>query len=176
MNETNAIDYASHLDLMVDEFQRIAACPGADEEIKGLCRRAVRRTLQRVPVIEQRDRAEARVRDLERQLAEAVEERDLLREMEDERTKELQTACAEIEELQQTLDARRHEDDRKAARLAQPSGPRIPEVFLAAVRKLVIAGRTTGGTAGRDEGLCEALDGVEALLPAYPQNREVPSK
>jgi hypothetical protein len=37
--------------------------------------------------------------------------------------------------------------------------------FLTAVRKLTVAGRTTGGVAGRDEGLCAALDEVEALLP-----------
>jgi len=37
--------------------------------------------------------------------------------------------------------------------------------FLPAVRMLVVSARTSGGTAGRDTHLCEALDRVEALLP-----------
>ncbi|MDG9986840.1 hypothetical protein ACL5HQ_20145 [Stenotrophomonas maltophilia] len=37
--------------------------------------------------------------------------------------------------------------------------------FLPAVRMLVVSARTSGGTAGRDAHLCEALDRVEALLP-----------
>lgn len=40
--------------------------------------------------------------------------------------------------------------------------------LLAATRKLAFAARITGGTAGRDQALCEALDAVEALLPPYP--------
>lgn len=36
--------------------------------------------------------------------------------------------------------------------------------FVSAVRKLVIAARTSGGTSGRDDGLCAALDAVEAML------------
>ena len=47
------------IDLMVDEFYRIRACPGANVEIKGLCDRAIRNTYQHVPVIVQRDNAEA---------------------------------------------------------------------------------------------------------------------
>lgn len=74
----------------------------------------------------------------------------------------------QLRETEETLESRRYEHERDINRLAQPNGPRIPEPFLAAVRKLVIAGRTTGGTAGRDEGLCDALDGVEVLLPPYP--------
>ena len=46
------------LDLMVDEFKRIQSCPGADDEIKQLCERAMRNTYQHVPVIVQRDNAE----------------------------------------------------------------------------------------------------------------------
>jgi hypothetical protein len=44
--------------------------------------------------------------------------------------------------------------------------------FLAAVKRLVIAGRTTGGTAGRDEGLCAALDAVEAHLQGSSQGTQ----
>lgn len=36
--------------------------------------------------------------------------------------------------------------------------------FIRAVKDLCVAARTTGGTAGRDEGLCAALDRVEAML------------
>ncbi|WP_312252755.1 hypothetical protein [Stenotrophomonas sp.] len=39
--------------------------------------------------------------------------------------------------------------------------------LLPAVRNLVVSARTSGGTAGRDAHLCEALDGVEALLPPF---------
>lgn len=49
---SNDIDW---LDLMIDEFRRIRSCPAADDEIKGLCDRAVANTHQRVPVIVQRD-------------------------------------------------------------------------------------------------------------------------
>jgi hypothetical protein len=36
--------------------------------------------------------------------------------------------------------------------------------FIQSVRALCVAARTTGGTAGRDPGLCTALDRVEAML------------
>lgn len=39
--------------------------------------------------------------------------------------------------------------------------------FFPAVRMLVVSARTSGGTAGRDAHLCEALDRVEALLPPF---------
>lgn len=45
-----------HLDLMVDEFTRIGNCPGATPEIIQLCQRGIGTTLQKVPVILQRDR------------------------------------------------------------------------------------------------------------------------
>jgi hypothetical protein len=45
------------LDLNRDEFLRIKACPGADDEIKQLCDRSQQVIKQRVPVIEQRDNA-----------------------------------------------------------------------------------------------------------------------
>lgn len=38
--------------------------------------------------------------------------------------------------------------------------------FVKAVSSLVIAARTSGGVAGRDETLCKALDDVEAFYPA----------
>lgn len=47
------------LDLMRDEFKRIKSCPGADQEIIVLCDRAITRITQNVPVITQRDNAEA---------------------------------------------------------------------------------------------------------------------
>lgn len=58
-----------HLDLMIDEFQRIAASPGADDEITQLCERAIRNTRQKVPVIAQRDTLQAKVDQLTRELA-----------------------------------------------------------------------------------------------------------
>jgi hypothetical protein len=42
------------------------------------------------------------------------------------------------------------------------------DALIAATRKLAFAARTSGGTAGRDDGLCAALDAVEALLPPMP--------
>ena len=63
-----------HLDLMVDEFKRIKSCPKSNDEIKGLCVRAIKNTEQRVPLIRQRnglllhrDDLEARVFEIERQ-------------------------------------------------------------------------------------------------------------
>ena len=41
-------------------------------------------------------------------------------------------------------------------------------LLKAAMRKLVFAARTSGGTAGHDEALCAACDEAEALLPAPP--------
>jgi hypothetical protein len=62
-----------HIDLMVDEFKRIKACPGADAEIRDLCDRAIQRTHQNVPVIVQRDEAQEEARRL-RIYAETLEE------------------------------------------------------------------------------------------------------
>lgn len=47
------------LDMMRDEFQRIVACPGCNAEIEDLANRAQLKLIQHVPVIVQRDRAEA---------------------------------------------------------------------------------------------------------------------
>ncbi|MPS30540.1 MAG: hypothetical protein E2576_14510 [Alcaligenaceae bacterium] len=44
--------------------------------------------------------------------------------------------------------------------------PATPDDFLPSVKRLIIAARTTGGTAGRDEGLCTALARVEHMLDA----------
>lgn len=46
------------LDLMRDEFARIAADSGASEHIRHLCQRAMMHIACRVPLIAQRDRAE----------------------------------------------------------------------------------------------------------------------
>ena len=46
---------------------------------------------------------------------------------------------------------------------------RADAVPAGAVRKLVFAARTSGGTAGRDDALCAALDEVESLLEPLPQ-------
>lgn len=51
-------------DLMVDEFKRIRALVGSTSEIAGLCDRAMKNTYQHVPVIVQRDAAEAEVKRL----------------------------------------------------------------------------------------------------------------
>jgi hypothetical protein len=48
-----------HIDLMVDEFKRIKAVTYGNKEVEGLCDRAVSNTYQHVPVIVQRDTAEA---------------------------------------------------------------------------------------------------------------------
>ena len=40
--------------------------------------------------------------------------------------------------------------------------------IVIAVRELVFCARTTGGTAGRDPGLCAALDKVEAIITSQP--------
>lgn len=42
----------------------------------------------------------------------------------------------------------------------------LPDDFLLSVKRLCVAARTTGGTAGRDDGLCAALDRVEQMLQA----------
>ena len=55
------------IDLMRDEFMRIKACPSekwAKPEIDGLCDRAIKQINQHVPVIVQRDRAEAKALEL----------------------------------------------------------------------------------------------------------------
>ena len=66
----------NHLDLMVDEFKRIRALMvcgfgGTSEaEIIALCDRAVTRTVQNVPVIQQRDNAERELAALKGQTCE----------------------------------------------------------------------------------------------------------
>jgi hypothetical protein len=63
------------LDLMRDEFKRIRSCPGADQEIIVLCDRAITRITQNVPVIVQRDNAEAelaKIKSLLRQFGELL--------------------------------------------------------------------------------------------------------
>jgi hypothetical protein len=39
-----------------------------------------------------------------------------------------------------------------------------PEELIDALRNLVFAARTSGGVAGRDDGLCEACNAAEAVL------------
>jgi len=51
----------AHADLMVDEFKRIMALD-CSSEIKGICKRAIEETVQKVPVIQQRDALEAEVK------------------------------------------------------------------------------------------------------------------
>ena len=51
-------ELVDRIDMQCDEFQRIRACPGADEEIRGLCDRAIKDVRQHVHVIVQRDNAE----------------------------------------------------------------------------------------------------------------------
>ena len=62
-------DLTDHVDLMVDEFKRIKAlCHDKflhNTEISGLCERAISNTVQRVPVILQRDQAERRAEQLQ---------------------------------------------------------------------------------------------------------------
>lgn len=54
----------------------------------------------------------------------------------------------------------------------QPAGqaaikwPALPDGFIKSVQQLVLMARTSGGTAGRDDGLCAALDAVECRLEA----------
>ncbi len=59
------------LDMMRDEFKRIVACPGCNAEIEDLANRAQLELIQRVPMITQRDQAEA-------DLASAREENEFL--------------------------------------------------------------------------------------------------
>ncbi len=60
------------LDLMRDEFIRIKSIAN-DDEIKGLCNRAISNITQRYPVISQRDKLESRVMLLESVLGECIE-------------------------------------------------------------------------------------------------------
>ena len=69
-----------HLDLMVDEFMRIKGLHHEvtphNLEVVGLCDRAVTNTKQRIPIIEQRDKAERsliRVKNAIRELSERIE-------------------------------------------------------------------------------------------------------
>lgn len=48
----------------------------------------------------------------------------------------------------------------------------VPREFHGAVKWLVIAARTSGGTAGRDVGLCDACDAVESLLLAAQEGKK----
>lgn len=59
LNESSAVDL---VDMMRDEFQRIAACPGADAEIRELCQRAIERTDRRVPVVAELEATHAALR------------------------------------------------------------------------------------------------------------------
>lgn len=68
------------LDLMRDEFQRILVLT-EDAEIKGLCERAQKNIKQRVPLIEQRDKAEAERDQLKAQLAELQADKERLRKL-----------------------------------------------------------------------------------------------
>ncbi len=54
----------AHIDLMRDEFQRIANCVEFPSEVLGLCARAIAVTHQHVPVIVQRDEAQAEYKRL----------------------------------------------------------------------------------------------------------------
>lgn len=59
------------IDLMRDEFMRIKTCPAdkwAKPEIDGLCDRAITNINQNVPVIVQRDEAQAKVASLRREI------------------------------------------------------------------------------------------------------------
>ena len=68
------------LDLMRDEFLRIIACPGCNGEIEDLANRAQLNLIQRVPVIIQRDRAEAQASKLRITLEDEREKARVLRE------------------------------------------------------------------------------------------------
>lgn len=58
-SDSSASDLIDALDMMRDEFQRIVACPGCNAEIEDIANRAQLKLIQHVPVIVQRDRAEA---------------------------------------------------------------------------------------------------------------------
>jgi hypothetical protein len=78
-------DTVNHADMMRDEFKRIAACPGADDEIRGLCQRAIEGTNRRVPVLVELDATQA--------------ERDRLRRYAEGRTKALCEVTSALEAL-----------------------------------------------------------------------------
>lgn len=61
--ELTLSELIDQVDLMKDEFLRIKAIAD-NQEIVGLCDRAISRTDQRVPVLKQRDDAEAALRTL----------------------------------------------------------------------------------------------------------------
>lgn len=51
---------------------------------------------------------------------------------------------------------------------------RLEEDFLKAVRRLVVCARTTGGTAGPDQGLMDACETVEDMLRTHsPEEPEM---
>jgi hypothetical protein len=62
------------VDMMVDEFKRIKACPGCNGEIAGICDRAIKETHQRVSVVAQRDAAVTEMSRLEGELVKATRE------------------------------------------------------------------------------------------------------
>lgn len=61
-------ELTAHIDLMLDEFVRIAACPGVTDEIRGLCIRGQQGIEQSVPVIIQRNNALKKIDLLEGEL------------------------------------------------------------------------------------------------------------
>ena len=71
-------ELTDHVDLMVDEFKRIKSlCHDKflhNTEIAGLCDRAITNTVQRVPVILQRDQAEQKVAMLESAIIKTLNE------------------------------------------------------------------------------------------------------
>lgn len=48
---------------------------------------------------------------------------------------------------------------------------KMPELYQA-LKKLSFAARTTGGTAGRDDFLCDAIDTVEAALARLKESHD----
>jgi hypothetical protein len=67
-----------HIDLMIDEFKRIKAVHPENEsmhnkEVRQLCERAISNTVQRVPVIAQRDKAEQKVERMELALSPLID-------------------------------------------------------------------------------------------------------
>lgn len=71
-SEKRIQELEDHLDLMVDEFRRIAALD-VNEEIKELCFRGITQTKQRVSVIIQRNNAQEKIQSLEADLESTLE-------------------------------------------------------------------------------------------------------
>ena len=72
-SDSSASDLIDALDMMRDEFQRIIACPGCNAEIEDLANRAQLKLVQRVPVIVQRDEAQAELSRLRGLFLELIE-------------------------------------------------------------------------------------------------------